>query len=288
LKNADMALYLAKGNGRGIYRFFEPEMDRRLQERLTLQTDLRLAIVNGELELYYQPVVGTDTRQITGFEALVRWNHPQRGLVLPNEFISLAEETGLILPLGEWVLRNACSQAVSWPKHVSVAVNLSPAQFKSGNIIQMVVSALAASGLPPARLELEITESVLMLDTSDSRATLNRLRALGIHISMDDFGTGYSSLSYLQSFPFDKIKIDRSFIRDLALRDDCKAIVRAVTSMARSLKMKTVAEGVETAEQFELVAVEGCDQVQGYYFGHPMKIEKVMEALKDSFAFQAA
>jgi diguanylate cyclase (GGDEF)-like protein len=288
LKNADMALYLAKGNGRGIYRFFEPEMDRRLQERLTLQTDLRLAIVNGELELYYQPVVGTDTRQITGFEALVRWNHPQRGLVLPNEFISLAEETGLILPLGEWVLRNACSQAVSWPKHVSVAVNLSPAQFKSGNIIQMVVSALAASGLPPARLELEITESVLMLDTSDSRATLNRLRALGIHISMDDFGTGYSSLSYLQSFPFDKIKIDRSFIRDLALRDDCKAIVRAVTSMARSLKMKTVAEGVETAEQFELVAVEGCDQVQGYYFGHPMKIEKVIEALKDSFAFQAA
>jgi diguanylate cyclase (GGDEF)-like protein len=288
LKNADTALYLAKGDGRGTYRFFEPEMDRRLQTRLTLQTDLRLAIVNGELELYYQPVVCTDTRQITGFEALVRWNHPQRGLVLPNEFISLAEETGLILPLGEWVLRNACSQATSWPKHVSVAVNLSAAQFKSGNIVQMVVSALAASGLPPARLELEITESVLMLDTSDSLATLNQLRALGIHISMDDFGTGYSSLSYLQSFPFDKIKIDRSFIRDLALRDDCKAIVRAVTSMARSLKMKTVAEGVETAEQFDLVAVEGCDQIQGYYFGRPMKIAEVMEALKDSVAFQAA
>ncbi|CAN7470541.1 EAL domain-containing protein [Bradyrhizobium sp. LjRoot220] len=289
LKNADMALYLAKGGGRGTYRFFEPEMDRRLQARLTLQTDLRLAIVNGELELYYQPLVGTDTRQIIGFEALVRWNHPQRGLVLPNEFISLAEETGLILPLGEWVLRNACSQAAGWPRHVSVAVNLSPVQFKSGNIVQMVVSALAASGLPPARLELEITEAVLMQDTSDCLATLNQLRALGIRISMDDFGTGYSSLSYLQRFPFDKIKIDRSFIRDLALRDDCKAIVRAITSMARSLKMKTVAEGVETVEQFNLVAVEGCDQCQGYYFGRPMKIEKVMEALqKDSVAFQAA
>jgi diguanylate cyclase (GGDEF)-like protein len=289
LKSADMALYLAKGDGRGTYRFFEPEMDRRLQARLTLQTDLRLAIVNGELELYYQPIVGAESRQIVGFEALVRWNHPRRGLILPNQFISLAEETGLILPLGEWVLRNACSQAVSWPKHISVAVNLSPAQFKSGNIAQMAVSALAASGLPPGRLELEITESVLMQDASERLSTLNQLRALGIRISMDDFGTGYSSLSYLQSFPFDKIKIDRSFIRDLAFRDDCKAIVRAVISMARSMKMKTVAEGVETAEQFDLVTVEGCDQSQGYYFGRPMKIEKVMEALqKDSVAFQAA
>lgn len=289
LKNADMALYLAKSDGRGTHRFFEAEMDRRLQKRLMLQTDLRLAIVNGELELYYQPIVGTETRQITGFEALVRWNHPQRGLIMPSEFIALAEETGLILPLGEWVLRSACSQAADWPTHINVAVNLSPAQFKSGNIVQMAVSALAASGLPPIRLELEITESVLMQDASDSLATLNQLRALGIRISMDDFGTGYSSLSYLQSFPFDKIKIDRSFIRDLALRDDCRAIVRAVTSMAHSLKMKTVAEGVETAEQFDLVRAEGCDQIQGYYFGRPMKIEKVMEALQtDSVAFQAA
>ena len=289
LKNADMALYLAKGDGRGTHRFFEPEMDCRLQERLILQTDLRLAIVRGELELYYQPLVGAESRQITSFEALVRWNHPQRGLIMPNEFISMAEETGLILPLGEWVLRTACSQAASWPSDVAVAVNVSPAQFKSGNIVQMAVSALAASGLPPFRLELEITESVLMQDATDSLARLNQLRALGIRISMDDFGTGYSSLSYLQRFPFDKIKIDRSFIRDLEFRDDCKAIVRAVTSMARSLKIKTVAEGVETAEQLDLVCAEGCDQIQGYYFGRPMKIEKVLEALqKNSVARQAA
>jgi diguanylate cyclase (GGDEF)-like protein len=289
LKSADMALYLAKGDGRGTHRFFEPEMDRRLQERLTLQTDLRLAIVNGELELYFQPLVAAETSRIVGFEALVRWNHPQRGLIMPSEFISLAEETGLILPLGEWVMRNACSQAVKWPKHVTVAVNLSPTQFRSGNIVQMAVSALATSGLSPTQLELEITESVLMQDADEALATLNQLRALGLRISMDDFGTGYSSLSYLQSFPFDKIKIDRTFIRNIANRDDCKSIVRAVTSMARSLKVKTVAEGVETKEQLDIVRAEGCDQIQGYYFGRPMKIEKALEALqKDSGARQAA
>ncbi len=289
LKNADMALYLAKSDGRGTHRFFEPEMDRRLQERMTLQSDLRLAIVNGELELYFQPLIAVETSRIVGFEALVRWNHPQRGLIMPSEFISLAEETGLILPLGEWVLRNACSQAAKWPKHVSIAVNLSPAQFKSGNIVQMTVSALAASGLSPTRLELEITESILMQDAAGTLAMLNQLRSLGLRVSMDDFGTGYSSLSYLQSFPFDKIKIDRSFINNVVSKNDCQAIIRAVISMARSLKIKTVAEGVETKEQFDLLLAEGCDQIQGYYFGRPMKIEKALEAIhKDSGAQQAA
>ena len=186
-------------------------------------------------------------------------------------------------------MRNACSQAVKWPKHVTVAVNLSPTQFRSGNIVQMAVSALATSGLSPTQLELEITESVLMQDADEALTTLNQLRALGLRISMDDFGTGYSSFSYLQSFPFDKIKIDRTFIRNIANRDDCKSIVRAVTSMARSLKVKTVAEGVETKEQLDIVRAEGCDQIQGYYFGRPMKIEKALEALqKDSGARQAA
>ena len=228
LKNADMALYRAKGDGRGTHRFFEREMDKRLQARRALELDLRKAIANGEFELYYQPILYLQTGKVSGFEALVRWNHPERGMISPVDFIPLAEETGLILPLGEWVLRTACTQAAKWPQPVGVAVNLSAMQFKGRNLVQLTLNALAASGLPASRLELEITESVLLQDETHTLALLHQLREIGVRISMDDFGTGYSSLAYLRNFPFDKIKIDRSFVRDMLVRKDCQAIVRAV------------------------------------------------------------
>ena len=218
LKNADMALYRAKADGRGTYRFFEPEMDSRMKARRALELALRNALATGEFELHYQPLVNLDDRRITGCEALLRWNHPERGMISPAEFIPVAEEIGLIVPLGEWVLRKACADAARWPDDIKVAVNLSPIQVTNQNLVPVVVSALAAAGLPASRLELEITESVLMQNTEATLATLHRLRELGVRISMDDFGTGYSSLSYLRSFPFDKIKIDRSFISGLAGR----------------------------------------------------------------------
>ena len=216
MKNADLALYRAKADGGGDYRFFEAEMDARMQARRALELDLRKAIVNGEFELYYQPIIDVKTEQITSCEALIRWNHPERGMVPPLEFIPVAEETGLIVPLGEWVLRQACAEAARWPRHVTVAVNVSPAQFKSRNLVPTVISALATSGLPASRLELEITELVLMQENEGAFAILRQFHDLGIRIAMDDFGTGYSSLGYLRSFPFDKIKIDQSFIRDLS------------------------------------------------------------------------
>ena len=266
LKNADMALYRAKGDGRGSYRFFEAGMDARAQARRFLELDLRTAISRGEFEVYYQPLLDIKTNNIICFEALLRWNHPQRGLSLPSEFISLAEETGLIIPIGDWVLRTACADAARWPRDVRVAVNISPAQFKSRNLVASVSTALSAAGLAANRLELEITESVLLQDTEATLATLHKLRALGLRISMDDFGTGYSSLSYLRSFPFDKIKIDRSFVSELAVRGDSMAIVRAVTGLGRSLGISTTAEGVETSEQLALLRSEGCNEVQGYLF----------------------
>jgi diguanylate cyclase (GGDEF)-like protein len=269
LKNADMALYLAKTDGRGTHRFFELEMDRRLQARRALELDLRAAIVNGDFELHYQPIVKLDSTAICGFEALIRWNNRSRGQILPSDFIPLAEETGLILPMGEWVLRTACSQAVTWPDPVSVAVNLSPAQFKSQNLVQVVLSALAASGLAPGRLELEITESVLLQNEATTLSTLHQLRALGVRIAMDDFGTGYSSLAYVRSFPFDKIKIDRSFVSDMTQQEECAAIVRAVAGLARSLDIITVVEGIETKQQLEMARAEGCDEGQGYLLGRP-------------------
>jgi diguanylate cyclase (GGDEF)-like protein len=270
LKNADMALYLAKKEGRGTHRFFEPEMDARLQARRGMEIDLRAAIIHGQFRLMYQPIVQVDTKEITSFEALIRWNHPERGLISPAEFIPLAEETGLILQIGEWVLRSACTQAAKWPSSVNVAVNLSPTQFKSRKLVQTVIKALAAAGLSPGRLELEITESALLQNDSGTLGTLHQLRGLGIRVSMDDFGTGYSSLSYLRSFPFDKIKIDGSFVRDMPQREDCKAIVRAVASLARSLNVPTVAEGVETQEQFDMARAEGCNECQGFLIGRPM------------------
>jgi diguanylate cyclase (GGDEF)-like protein len=279
LKNADMALYLAKGDGRGTHRFFEREMDKRLQARHALEVDLRKAIAHGEFEVYYQPILYLQTGKVSGFEALVRWNHPERGMISPADFIPLAEETGLILPLGEWVLRTACMQAAKWPQPVGIAVNLSAMQFKGRNIVQLTLNALAASGLAARRLDLEITESVLLQDETHTLTILHQLRDLGVQISMDDFGTGYSSLAYLRNFPFDKIKIDRSFVRDMLVRKDCQAIIRAVVGLARSLGITTIIEGIETKEQLETARLEGCDEGQGYLFSKPMPEPQVAEFL---------
>ncbi len=275
LKNADMALYRAKSDGHGLYRFFEPEMDARMQARRKLEIDLRKAVANGEFELFYQPLVDMKTERVTGFEALIRWHRPERGMIAPLDFIAVAEETGLIVPIGDWVLRQACAEAATWPSDVKIAVNLSPIQFKSKGLLLSVVSALAASGLSPNRLELEITESVLLQDGDATLAILNELRELGVRISMDDFGTGYSSLSYLRKFPFDKIKIDQSFIFDMSDHNDSLAIVRAVIAMGSGLGIATTAEGVETAEQFKQLKLEGCTEVQGYLFSPPRPAAEV-------------
>ncbi len=287
MKNADMALYRAKADGGGIYRFFEIGMDARMQARRILELDLRKAIVNGEFELFYQPIVDVKTGAITSCEALVRWNHPERGVVAPMDFIPVAEETGLIVSLGEWVLRQACAEAARWPKQVTVAVNISPAQFKGRNLVPTVISALATSGLSAGRLELEITELVLMQENEGAIAVLHQLRDLGIRIAMDDFGTGYSSLGYLRSFPFDRIKIDQSFIRDLPGKGDSLAIVRAVVGLSSSLGIKTTAEGVETKEQLASLTAEGCGEFQGFLFSQPRPAAEV-ERLLGEGASQAA
>jgi diguanylate cyclase (GGDEF)-like protein/PAS domain S-box-containing protein len=269
LRNADMALYRAKSDGRGTSHFFEPEMDRRLQARRLLEIDLRKAFIQNEFELHYQPLVNVRSGQVSGFEALIRWMHPERGMISPVDFIPVAEEIGLIVPIGEWVLGEACRQAATWPGNIHIAVNLSPVQFRSRGIVQAVLAALGTSGLAPHRLEIEITESVLLGETEANIATLHQLRSLGVKIAMDDFGTGYSSLSYLRSFPFDKIKIDRSFVNEMVERPDCVAIVRAVAGLGASLGIATTAEGVETVEQLERIRAEGCTEVQGYLFSAP-------------------
>jgi diguanylate cyclase (GGDEF)-like protein len=266
LRSADMALYRAKADGRNLYRFFEAEMDARMQARRSLEIDLRKAIAAGEFELLYQPIIDLRTHKISGFEALLRWQSPTRGLLVPADFIPLAEETGLIVPLGNWVLRQACMDAVDWPGNVTIAVNLSPAQFRNKQLILTVMSALAASGLSAGRLELEITETVLLQDAETTLSVLQKLREIGVRIAMDDFGTGYSSLSYLRKFPFDKIKIDQSFIRDMSDHGDSLAIVRAVVAMSSSLSIGTTAEGVETYQQLERLKSEGCTEAQGYLF----------------------
>ena len=279
LKNADMALYRAKSDGRGVYRFFESEMDARMQQRRALEIDLRKALAQGEFELFYQPLVDTKTAQIRGFEALLRWQHPQRGTIAPGEFISLTEETGLIVPLGDWIIRQACQEAGTWPTEYSVAVNLSPVQFKNKSLLGTVVNALAAARLDPGRLQLEITESALLQDSEGTLATLHQLRALGVKIAMDDFGTGYSSLGYLRKFPFDKIKIDQSFVRDMSTKGESMAIIRAVVAMGASLGISTTAEGVETVEQYELLQIEGCTEVQGYHFSRPRPAAEVRRTM---------
>ncbi len=275
LKNADLAAYAAKAHGRGTYRFFEAEMDRRLKLRRVMELDLRHALVKAEFKLFYQPIINLQSGQVTSFEALIRWQHPVRGLIPPGDFIPLAEELGLIVPIGEWVINRACADAMSWADHVKVAVNLSPIQLINKGFVEMVMRALTRTGLPANRLEFEITESVLMQNTATTLATLHQLRALGIHFSMDDFGTGYSSLSYLRSFPFDKIKIDRSFVKDISEETSALAIIRGVTSLAHSLNMITTVEGVETEEQLDHVRPLGCAEIQGYLLSPPKSLEEI-------------
>jgi diguanylate cyclase (GGDEF)-like protein len=270
LKNADLALYRAKSDGRNCFRFYESQMDAAVQLRRALEIDLRNALARNEFELHYQAVIDAATREPCGAEALVRWRHPGRGLIGPVQFIPLAEEIGLIDALGEWILREACAEAARWPAHIKIAVNLSPAQFRRRNLADVVSAALARSGLAAQRLELEVTESVLLQKSEGNLASLHAIKQLGTSIVLDDFGTGYSSLGYLQMFPFDKIKIDRSFVQELASRSDCAAIVCAITGLARSLNIVTTAEGVETEEQFALVRAAGCNHVQGYLFGKPV------------------
>ncbi|MFI4994362.1 MAG: EAL domain-containing protein [Hyphomicrobiales bacterium] len=271
LANADLALYRAKAEGRGSIWFFEPEMAAQLRERRELQHDLQSAVVNEELRLDFQPLARIGG-EIVGFEALVRWHHPIRGLVPPSTFIPLTEESGLIVAMGEWILRAACLEAASWPSPLQIAVNLSPVQFRSDDIVRLVHTILIETGLAPDRLELEITEGTLIDDFSRAVSILRRLKSLGVRIALDDFGTGYSSMSYLQSFPFDKIKIDRSFISNLERNAQSKAIVRAIVGLARGLELPVTAEGVETRAQFELLERAGCDLVQGYLIGRPAPI----------------
>jgi diguanylate cyclase (GGDEF)-like protein/PAS domain S-box-containing protein len=280
LRNADMALYRAKGEGRGTYHFFQQEMDAQMQARRCLELDLRKALLAGEFEIYYQPLIDLASDKISGFEALVRWNHPERGLIGPDDFIPVAEEIGLIVPIGDWVLKQACRDAVAWPGKLTVAVNLSAVQFRHPTLALSVIGALGASGLAASRLELEITETVLLQDNRTVLDVLHQIRELGVRISMDDFGTGYSSLSYLRSFPFDKIKIDRSFIRELGKDNDCVAIIRAITRLGRSLGMITTAEGVETEEQLVILRAEGCTQVQGYLFSQPKPVAEIPAMIK--------
>jgi diguanylate cyclase (GGDEF)-like protein/PAS domain S-box-containing protein len=272
LANADAALYRAKEDGRGTIRFFEADMDKRLRERRAMQHELRSAVANGEITLHYQPQAQIDGA-ITGFEALGRWNHPTRGMVPPGVFIPLAEESGLIMSLGEWILREACREAASWPKPLQIAINLSPIQFRHGDLAGLVHAVLLETGLAPNRLELEITEGVLIGDFSRAVSILRRLKTLGVRIAMDDFGTGYSSLSYLQAFPFDKIKIDRGFVANLDRNSQSAAIIRAVIGLGRGLDLPVVAEGVETRDQLAFLAREACDEVQGYLVGRPAPIE---------------
>jgi EAL domain-containing protein (putative c-di-GMP-specific phosphodiesterase class I) len=275
MRNADLALYRAKGNGRGTFQFFEREMDAQMQERHALERELRKALAANQFELHYQPIVKLADNDIVGFEALVRWRHPERGLIPPGTFIPLAEEIGLIVLIGEWIIRQACAAAVTWPDDLRVAVNLSPVQFRNPGLLQIIVSALANSGLRPERLELEITETVLLQDGETTLDTLYRLRELGIRIAMDDFGTGYSSLSYLQSFPFDKIKIDRSFVKDIVESTGSLNIVRAVAALAQGLGITATAEGVETEEQLERIRAEGCEEMQGFLIGMPMPAQDI-------------
>jgi EAL domain-containing protein (putative c-di-GMP-specific phosphodiesterase class I) len=269
-----MALYRAKEEGRGTFRFFEPEMDARMKARRALELDLRQALNDGAFDLHYQPLVDVETGEVTCCEALLRWNHPKRGMISPAEFVPVAEEMGLIVPLGEWVLRKACTDAAAWPEDVRLAVNLSPTQIAASELVSTLLSALAYSGLAPNRLEIEITEEVLMHNTKATLDTLHQVRELGVRISLDDFGTGFSSLSYLRSFPFDKIKIDRCFIGGLP-DGDSRAIVRAIVDLASSLNMVTTAEGVETEQQAAEVRALGCAEMQGFLISRPKPLAEM-------------
>ena len=290
LKNADMAMYEAKADGRRTYRFFELSMDARVKTRRILELELRQAIMDGGFEVYYQPLVSLRDNKISSCEALLRWRHPKRGMISPAEFIPIAEETGLINQLGDWVLNTACIEAASWPDHIRVAVNVSPIQFKSETLALNVATALATSGLAPCRLELEITEAILIRDDEVALALLHQLRELGVRIALDDFGTGYSSLSYLQRFPFDKIKIDRCFVKDIAGPAGSSSIVQAIVNIAAARNMTTTAEGVETVPQMELLRELGCTEMQGYLFSPAIscaEIQRLLHARRDEAASAA-
>ena len=281
LQNADLALYQAKAEGRGTHRIHAPLMDEQLRRRQQFEMDLRQAVQAGDFELHYQPLFDLQAQRICGFEALLRWRHPRRGLVLPSEFIPVAEEMGMIAPLGAWVLRRACRDAAGWPEGIRVAINLSPTQLQSQTLVEQVRAALAESGLPAARLELEITESVLLSVNPDVLGILHALRALGLRIALDDFGTGYSSLSCLHHFPFDKIKIDRSFVADMTAGGNALAIVRAVANLGQELRIATTAEGIETVAQLAQARAQGCTEVQGYLLGRPQPAERVIPLLRE-------
>ncbi|WP_262031938.1 EAL domain-containing protein [Microvirga sp. Mcv34] len=274
-RRADIALYAAKAAGRGRHRFFEPAMEEQLRTQQALKADLSRAMQNSEFELAFQPIIDLASNEVRSFEALLRWRHPGQGWISPGTFVALAEETGFIIPLGEWVLHRACVAAAAWPTGIRVAVNLSPCQFQSANLPETVADALARTGLSPDRLELEITESVLLQHSEANLQTLNRLRGLGVRIALDDFGTGYSSLSYLQRFPFNRIKVDRSFVMELPGHEESEVIVRAITDLGRSLGMAVTAEGVETRQQLDALRVRGCDEAQGYFFSKPIAAEEI-------------
>jgi diguanylate cyclase (GGDEF)-like protein len=281
LRNADLALYRAKEAGRGTYAFFEESLNERAQERRQLESDLRLALERGEFELHYQPLFDLEHNRICSFEALIRWNHPKRGLVSPVDFIPIAEDTGLIVPIGAWVIREACAQAARWPDQIRIAVNVSPVQFHRGALHETILRALATTGLAPDRLEVEITESIFLEGSETTLRLLHALRTLGVRVALDDFGTGYSSLSYLQSFPFDKLKIDRSFIHNLLTRAGATAIVHAITELANALGIETTAEGVEETAQLMELRAHGCSSVQGFLFAEPMTATDVDQLFRD-------
>jgi predicted signal transduction protein with EAL and GGDEF domain len=280
LKNADVAFYRAKADGRNGFRFYDPGMDNYLEAKRDLERAVRNALARGEFEVHYQPIIDVRSERTCGYEALLRWRHAEKGLLPPAEFIGIAEEVGFIIPLGEWVLRKACDDASNWPPYTRLAVNISPAQCTSA-LTETVFNALAASRLQPERLEMEITESALLQDNCATLSTLHQLRKLGVKIAMDDFGTGYSSLSYLRSFPFDNIKIDKSFVKDVLVHPESPSIVRAVAGLGLSFGVPTTTEGVETREQFEQIKSAGCTQCQGYLFGRAMPNAEVMREMQE-------
>jgi diguanylate cyclase (GGDEF)-like protein len=279
LMASDLALYAVKANGRGTHKFYERSMNEEVEVRRQIENDLREAVERNAFELHYQPIIDLRRHAISEFEALVRWRHPEKGLVPPSLFIPIAEDTGLILRLGEWVLREACQAALRWPEDIAVAVNLSPVQFSVPNLADTIEQVLAETGLPASRLEIEITESLFLDKTDATISTLHRLKALGIRVALDDFGTGYSSLSYLQSFPFNKIKVDRSFVADLGAKKQQSVIVQAIVNIARALGMRTTAEGVETYEQLTFVEALGCNECQGYLFSGPVTSDRIPELM---------
>ncbi|MCV0382732.1 MAG: EAL domain-containing protein [Erythrobacter sp.] len=288
MKNADLALYRSKHDGKAGHHFFEPALDEQARMRREMELDLRTAIRDGGFELYFQPLYNLRDDRLEGFEALIRWPHPRRGMIGPAEFIPLAEETGLIVPIGEWVLHEACRAATRWPDDLTVAVNISPRQFVSSGLSSTVLQALGRSGLSPSRLELEITESVFITNVEKTLGALHGLRDLGVKIALDDFGTGYSSLSYLRSFPFDKVKIDRSFVRDLTEEGNAHAVIRAITTLAEALGMVTLAEGVELPEQREILRREGCQFIQGFLLSEPVAERCLSDLIGDYAEYQPA